>query len=55
MGIFLSREEVDGIDWIKTPYYHVKTEILASKNIFPSFHAVLWSMNHTQKMTFLCI
>ena len=27
----------------------MKTEISASKSIFHSFHAVLWSMNHTQK------
>ena len=44
-----------GIDGIKTPYNHVKTEITASKSIFHSFHAVLWSMEHTQKMTFQCI
>ena len=46
---------MDGIDGIKTPYNHVKTEILASKSIFHSFQAVLWSMDHTQKMTFQCI
>ena len=40
---------MDGIDGIKTPYNHVKTEISASKNIFHSFHAILWSMDHTQK------
>ena len=28
---------------------HVKKEILASKSIFHSFHAVLWSMDHTHK------
>ena len=38
-----------GIDGIKTPYIHVKREIPASKSIFHSFHAVLWSMGHTQK------
>ena len=38
-----------GIDRIKTPYNHVKIEISASKNLFHSFHAVLWSMDHTQK------
>ena len=54
-GDFLSQEEVDGIDGIKTPYKHVKTEISASKSILHSFHAVLWSMAHTQKMTFQCI
>ena len=46
---------MDGINAIKTPYNHVKTEISASKSIFHSFHAVLWSMDHTQKMTFQCI
>ena len=46
---------VDGIDWIKTPYNHVKTAISASKSIFHSFPAVLWSMDQTQKMTFQCI
>ena len=46
---------MDGINGIKTPYNHVKTEISASKSIFHSFHAVLWSMDHTQKMTFQCI
>ena len=40
---------MDGIDGIKTPYNHVKTEISASKSIFHSFHAVLWSMDHIQK------
>ena len=40
---------MDGIDGIKTSYSHVKTEISASKGIFHSFHAVLWSMDHTQK------
>ena len=45
----------DGIDGIKTPYNHVKTQISASKSIFHSFYAVLWSMDHTQKMTFQCI
>ena len=50
-GNFLSQEEVGGIDGIKTPYTHVKTEISASKSIFHSFHAVLWSMDLTQKMT----
>ena len=43
------------MEGIKTPYNHVKTEISASKNIFNSFHAVLWSMDHTQKMPFQCI
>ena len=38
-----------GIDVIKTPYNHVLTEVSASKNIFHSFHTVLWSMDHTQK------
>ena len=38
-----------GIDGIKTPYNQVKTEISASKSIFHSFHAVLWSMDHTHK------
>ena len=55
MDNFLSQEEVGGIDRIKTSYNHVKTEISASKSIFHSFHAVLWSMDHTQKMTFQCI
>ena len=41
---------MDGIDGIKTPYNHVKTEITASKSIFYSFHAVLWSIDHTQKL-----
>ena len=49
MGNFLSQEEVSGIDGVKTPFSHVKTEISASKSIFHSFHAVLWSMDHTQK------
>ena len=49
MGNFLSQEEVGGIDAIKTPYNHVKTEILASKSSFHLFHAVLWSMDHTHK------
>ena len=31
---FLSQEEVGGIDRIKTPYNHVKTEISASKKHF---------------------
>ena len=53
--IFLSQEEVDGIDGIKTPYNHVKTETSAYKSIYHSFHAVLWTMDHTQKMTFQCI
>ena len=48
MGNFLSHEEVGGIDGIKTPYNHVKTEISASKSMFHSFHAVLWSMDHTK-------
>ena len=38
-----------GIDGIKTPFNHVKTESSASKSIFHSFHAVLWSMDHTHK------
>ena len=38
-----------GINGIKTPYNHVKTEISASKNIFHAFHAVMWSMDHTHK------
>ena len=46
---------MDGIDGIKTPYNHVKTEISAYKSIFHSFHAVWWSMDHAQKMTFQCI
>ena len=29
-----------------------ETEILASKSTYHSFHAFLWSMDHTQKMTF---
>ena len=33
-GNFLSEDEVDGIEWIKTPYNDVKTEISASKSIF---------------------
>ena len=49
------QEEVDDIDGIKTLYRHVKTEISASKSIFHLFHTVLWSMDHTQKMTFQCI
>ena len=52
---FLSQEEVDCIDGIKSPYNHVKIEISASKSIFHSFHAVLWSMDHTQKMALQCI
>ena len=36
MGDFLSQEEVGGIEGIKTPYNHVKTEISASKSIFHS-------------------
>ena len=40
---------MDGIDGIKAPYNHVKTEISASKCIFHSFHAVLWSIDRTQK------
>ena len=44
-----------GIDGIKIPYNHVKTEISASKSIFHSFLAVLWSMDRTQEMTFQCI
>ena len=51
-GQFLSHEEVGVIDWIKTPWTHAKTEISASKNIIHSFHAVLWPMSLTQKMTF---
>ena len=46
---FLSQEEVGGINGIKSPYTHVKTEISASKSMFHSFHAVLWSMAHTHK------
>ena len=38
-----------GIEGIKTPYNHVKTESSASKRMFHSFHAVLWSMDHTHK------
>ena len=38
-----------GIDGIKTPYNRVKKEVLASKRIFHSFHAVLWSMDYIQK------
>ena len=38
-----------GINGIKTPCNHVKTEISASKNIFHAFHAVMWSMDHKQK------
>ena len=48
MGNFLSQEEVSGIDGVKTPYNHVKTEISASKSNFHSFHADLWSMDHTK-------
>ena len=48
-GNFLSQEELDGIDGINTPYNHVKTEISASKSIFRSFHAILWSIDHTKK------
>ena len=51
-AIFISQEEVDGINGIKTPWNHAKTEISASKSTFHSFHAVLWPMDHTQKMTF---
>ena len=40
---------MDGIDGNNTPLNHVKTEISASNSIFHSFHAVLWSMYHTQK------
>ena len=40
---------MDGIDAIITPYNHVKTEISASKSIFHSFHAVLWSTGYTHK------
>ena len=43
-----------GINGIKTPYNHVKTEISASKSMFHSFQAFLWSMDHIQKMTFQC-
>ena len=43
---------MDGIGGIKTPYDHVKTELSASKCIVHSFHAVLWSMDQAQKMTF---
>ena len=46
---------MDGVDGIKTPYNHVKTEISASKSSFHSFQAVLWSMDYTQKMTLQCI
>ena len=46
---------MDCIDGIKSPYNHVKTEISASKSIIHSFHAVLWSMDLTQKMTVQCI
>ena len=46
---------MDGIDGNKTPYNRVNTEISASKSIFHSLYAVLWSMDHTQKMTFQCI
>ena len=46
---------MNGIDGIKTRYNHVKTEISAYKSIFHSFHAVLWSMDHTQKTIFQCI
>ena len=49
-GNFLSHEKVDDIDGIKTPLKHAKTGISASKSIFHSFHAVLWSMYHTQKI-----
>ena len=51
-GTFLSQEEVDGIDRIKTPYNRVKIEISTSRSIFQSFHTFLWSMDHTQKMKF---
>ena len=37
MGDFFSREEVAGIDGIKTPWNHVKTEISTSKNIIYYF------------------
>ena len=54
-GNFLSQKEVYGIYGIKTPYNHVKTEIPASKSCFHSFSAVLWSMDHSQKLSFQCI
>ena len=50
-GNFPSQEKVGGIDEIKTPLNHAKTEISASKSILHSFHTVLWSMDYTQKMT----
>ena len=51
-GNFLSQEGVGGIDGIKTPYKYAKTEVLVSKSIIRSFHAVPLPMDYTQKMTF---
>ena len=41
MDNFLSHKQVDGIDSIKTPYNHVKTEISASKSIFIPCHTLV--------------
>ena len=48
-AIFSHRKRWVVTTGLKTPYNHVKTESSASKSIFHSFHAVLWSMDHTHK------
>ena len=45
-GNFLLQEEVDGINWIKTPKSMRKQRSQLSKSIIHSFHAVMWSMDH---------
>ena len=47
-GQFLLQEEVDGIDRIKTPYNHVKTEISASKAFFIHFMQFVVHGSHTK-------
>ena len=49
---FPSHEEMGGIDGIKIPRNHTKTEPSASKSIIYTFRAALWPMSHTQTITF---